>query len=339
MRVWDLPTGHLIDAIRFRHQCTSLAFSNTGDYLATAHDNTNGIHLWTNRALFAQVPTRHISRDDVAEIDAPAPSGENGQGVVASTVDENDEDDRYLDLSSGAAPPVVDQLSGDLQTLSLVPRARWQTLLHLDVIRQRNKPIEPPKPPEQAPFFLSAIQSSRTDTNSTNTATNQKETSSSIKTNINKNNENNTSSRVQKLNNPTDRTQSLTILLRPNTSSTPSNLDDPSSCYTPLIEHLKSLTPSAADLAIRSLDTRPPFTELITFVDALLSRLRARRDYELVQAWMAVFLKIHGDVLNADDRLVDAVRRWRDESVKERARIEGLVGYCAGVLAFVKGER
>lgn len=42
-------------------------------------------------------------------------------------------------------------------TFTLLPRARWQTLLNLEVIQQRNKPKEPPKQPEKAPFFLPTL--------------------------------------------------------------------------------------------------------------------------------------------------------------------------------------
>lgn len=49
------------------------------------------------------------------------------------------------------------QLEGDLVTLTLLPRSRWQTLLNLEVIQQRNKPKEPPKAPEKAPFFLPTL--------------------------------------------------------------------------------------------------------------------------------------------------------------------------------------
>ena len=70
-----------------------------------------------------------------------------------------------------STPP---QLDGELITLTLLPRSRWQTLLNLDVIqvpitaqmwssfpnnlsKQRNKPKEPPKAPEKAPFFLPTL--------------------------------------------------------------------------------------------------------------------------------------------------------------------------------------
>jgi U3 small nucleolar RNA-associated protein 21 len=38
-----------------------------------------------------------------------------------------------------------------------MPRSRWQTLLNLETIRQRNKPKEAPRAPEKAPFFLPTV--------------------------------------------------------------------------------------------------------------------------------------------------------------------------------------
>ncbi|KAL8978091.1 MAG: hypothetical protein Q9205_006242, partial [Flavoplaca limonia] len=51
VRVWDLPTTHLINAFPVESPCTALAFSETGEYLATAHADSVGINLWNNRTL------------------------------------------------------------------------------------------------------------------------------------------------------------------------------------------------------------------------------------------------------------------------------------------------
>lgn len=60
--------------------------------------------------------------------------------------------DKPADIFS--TPP---QLDGELVTFTLLPRSRWQTLLNLEVIQQRNKPKEPPKQPDKAPFFLPTL--------------------------------------------------------------------------------------------------------------------------------------------------------------------------------------
>ena len=149
IRVWDLPTSHLIDAIRLEKPCKALAMSVTGDYLAATIQDELGVTLWTNKALFKHVATRQISEKEIGEVSAPTASGEGSQGLLqgAFEEDEADEDDTVV-------APTIEQLSSEMTTLSLVPKSRWQTLLHLDLIKERNKPKEAPKLPEKAPFFL-----------------------------------------------------------------------------------------------------------------------------------------------------------------------------------------
>lgn len=55
--------------------------------------------------------------------------------------------------AAGAPQP----LAPSLVTLSMLPRPQWQTLVHLDAIRARNRPTQPPKKPEAAPFFLPTL--------------------------------------------------------------------------------------------------------------------------------------------------------------------------------------
>ena len=64
-------------------------------------------------------------------------------------------------LDTGIDPTEVEETQGEthplsegLVTLSNLPKSRWQYLQQLDVIKQHNKPKEPPKQPKQAPFFL-----------------------------------------------------------------------------------------------------------------------------------------------------------------------------------------
>ena len=79
--------------------------------------------------------------------------------------------------------------------------------------------------------------------------------------------------------------------------------------------------------------------ERLEFVRALASRLVARRDYELAQAWMTVFLRLHHDAVAADAPLAAALREWRTLQDRERARLDALVGYCGGVVAFLRSPR
>lgn len=115
------------------------------------------------------------------------------------------------------------------------------------------------------------------------------------------------------------------------------------------VEHLKGMPPAKADLEIRSLDpqVRDGYSELSAFVSALSTRLGSRRDFELVNTWMAVFLRIHADIVaecsgtNVDDEnaLKSALTGWSQALQREAERLAGLVGYCRGVVGFLRSTR
>ncbi|RDW61608.1 Utp21-domain-containing protein [Coleophoma crateriformis] len=312
IRVWDLPTGHMIDAIRTETPCTALAFSGTGEFLATTCEGQVGVNIWNNKTLFTHVPTRHISENEIAEISGPTVSGEGGQGVIDGAFEDDNED-----VEDSAPMQSLDQLSTDMMTLSLVPKSKWQTLLHLDLIKQRNKPTEAPKLPEKAPFFLPSLEKPLPLTKA--------EEEKAVENIAEK-------SRIMKM----DRFSSegaFTVALRAGSES---------GDYTAFVDHLKTLSPSAADLEIRSLNPGEgdvESDELVNFVDALTSRLVQKRDYELVQAWMTVFLRLHSETITHDDRLVEALRLWKQHQESEGARLGDLVGYCSGVVAFMRNPR
>jgi len=130
IRVWDLPTGHLIDAFRVSSTCTSLAFSGTGEFLATAHADGVGINLWNNRSLFMHVPAKQIDENDIPQIMIPTASGESGAVTIEAAFAED-----YEEREQEGPIFSTEQLSQDMMTLSVVPKSRWQTLLHLDIIK------------------------------------------------------------------------------------------------------------------------------------------------------------------------------------------------------------
>ncbi len=311
IRVFDLATGHLIDAFKTA-TCIGLSFSSTGEYLATAHAGSIGINIWNNTKLFRHVPSQQIDEDT---------------GILDLTDSAIFDDTTMLAIENGVTdsqPPQVakadeiEQLNGDLLTLSLVPKSRWQTLLHLDDIRARNKPIEPPKEPEKAPFFLSSALSTASQQKRAEANTNGAVTTAER-------------SRVSKLQHSATAGGShfSSLLARFGT-----NLDPDASH---LISHLSSLSPSQMDLEIRSLT----ISEMVPFVGALTVRLQLRRDFELVNSFMACFLRMHGDVVqeSEDGELKSAMRRWDQAMKREEERLDQLVGYCKGVIDFLRSSR
>jgi U3 small nucleolar RNA-associated protein 21 len=174
VRTFDVPSGSLVDAFRTESIPTSLAFSPTGDFLATAHADSVGVYLWANKAQFSEVALRAIEEGEVGEIAMPTVQGledDDGEFAAAARMPSEQAADlcpyavaELEGVEDVGAPEqkdlylTPDQLSGELLTLSLLPRSKWQTLLNLEVIKARNKPKEAPKAPKQAPFFLPSLQ-------------------------------------------------------------------------------------------------------------------------------------------------------------------------------------
>ena len=318
IRVWDLPTGHLINAVRLESPCTALAFSDTGEFLATAHADSVGINIWNNRTLFTHVPTHPLAENEIIPSVAPTTSGETGQGMIDAAFEASDEEDVDIDIVSQDSSSLLNNLSSEMQTLSLVPKSRWQTLLHLDTIRQRNKPLEPPKAPEKAPFFLPSLEKGEPNTSltSANSADQMFQVTPAER------------SRISKVD-PTSAASPFTRTL-----ITATTTDD----YKPFISHLSTLSPSATDIEIRSLNAE----ELVPFVHALTYGLKQRRDFELMQAWMAVFLRVHGEDIGGSlefGGLRGALEEWREEQTREGKRLGDLVGFCGGVVGFLRSGR
>ena len=98
-------------------------------------------------------------------------------------------------------------------------------------------------------------------------------------------------------------------------------------------EYLKSLSPSALDLEIRSLSS---LEHLSLFLTALIGRLRSHRDFEAVQAIMSVFLTVHGDLLISNEELAGQLEELSEAQGKEGKRLSELVGYAMGTLGFLR---
>lgn len=331
IRVWDLPTSHLIDAIRLEKPCRAIAMSTTGEYLAATIQNELGVTLWTNKSLYKHVPTRQISEKEIGQVAAPTVSGEGNQGMLEGAFEEDqaEEDDTVV-------APAIEQLSSELTTLSLVPKSRWQTLLHLDLIKERNKPKEAPKAPEKAPFFLPSTMGKGG--NVTTAEVGAEDESKSRVTRVE-------SARFEEVLSSKLRAGAETgtcKFSRAPLTVTFSYTDLAAFQDDEFIDHLKSLSPSSADLELRSLsigDGSEDSNELLHFIRALTVRLKARRDYELTQAWMTVFLRLHFDLVMESEVLLGALNEWKVYQENECSRLDGLVGYCSGVVSFLRSPR
>lgn len=300
VRVFDLSTGLLIDAFRLAPTVTNVAFNPTGEYLATTHAGTLGIQLWTNKSLFTTIAPQPISEES-GIIDLTSSTSTLTPLSALTTTDLPTPPPSPTPTSS-----TLDQLSSSLLTLSLLPRSRWTTLLNLDTIRQRNKPIAPPTKPTAAPFFLgsSLALSQPTSTSNTTTAANKFAASTAL-------------SRITPSTLTTADTDITSLLTLPT----------PKDSTHPLLTHLLALPPSTTALTLRTL----PLSQLPTFINVLTSHIRLRRDYEIVNTYISLILKYHSEFC-AVPEVAEALRAWAEVNDEEGRRLGEMVGLASGVL-------
>lgn len=307
IRTFDIPTGRLIDAFRTPSVATSVAFSPTNDFLATSHTDSVGVYLWANRAQYSDMTFQSVSdEEDVMDVSLPSMQG--------TAEDEALEALSSLTLAGQEGPTDVflmpPQLDGDLVTLSLLPRSRWQTLLNFEVIQQRNKPKEPPKEPEKAPFFLPTLPG--VDTRFTVQEQQKRE--------------------AEKSNKETKRLQKAAAASE-STFHKKLAASDPDGDYEDFFAYAKTLSPAAVDLELRSLVTLDDFS---MFLAALTSRLKSHRDFEAVQTYQSVFLSMHGDVIVANSELQREVETLQAVQRKESEKLLELLASSMGTLSFVR---
>lgn len=319
MRIWDLPTGGCIDGVRLPSVATEVKFSPIGDFVATTHVAGNGISLWTNRAQFHPISTRHVEEHEFPAVLLPNVSGNGGSTMIEGALDDIEEDE--FDVNQ--VYQSLDQIDKKLLTLSVGPRSKYQTILHLDIIKQRNKPKEAPKKPESAPFFLS-LSGQAVGDRAIVAEKGSVDTASGVP-------ESEGNSRLLKLKfgDQHNFESDFTRLLREGHSA---------KTYSAFLAYLLTASPATIDLELRSLNTFPPLDEMAWFVQALTEGFKSNTNYDVFQAIFGLFLKHHADVIYANPEevaLVEALDNWSQVNSKQGDSLDELVKYCSGVVNFV----
>ncbi len=316
IRTWDLPTGGCIDAVKVDNVVTQLKVSPTGDMLATIHVSGVGIGLWTNRAQFKNISTRQVNEDEINEITLPNVSGEGSKGILDGVFD-NDEDAENF-ITGNPIDNQIEQLHDDLITLSVGPRIKFNTLVHLDAIRLRSKPKEAPKKPEKLPFFLQFGDKNKIGTiNGADTG--KKDEPFSI------------TQGVKPTNNESLRFESeFTKKLR---------LGNDTGSFKQFLDYLKGLSPSSTDMEIRTINPLESLDELIWFIKAMSNGLKSNINFELIEAWIRILLKCHGDAIlenyNKNKELKETISEWETLQENSINRLDYLVKYTSTVSNFL----
>ncbi|KAJ1673818.1 rRNA-processing protein utp21, partial [Spiromyces aspiralis] len=287
IRTWDLPTGYMIDGFRVPSVPISLAFSPTGDFLATSHMDSPGIFLWSNRTQFTGIDIQPIRGEDLAAASLPTSAMGHDEDDSKDSGEAEAREQERLAATETSMYLTPEKLTEDLVTLSSMPKSKWQTLLNLEIIKKRNKPKEPPKAPEKAPFFLPSVRdmSKGFAENDGDDGAEDAELRARfgagdgpVKSSIHTTSGGGLASIKTAL--------SLKLEKAAQTKD-----------YAPVMNYLQSLNPSGVDYELRSLTVDSNLTDFVAFLEMLDHHLATKRDFELVQVYLNVFLRIHSDII------------------------------------------
>ncbi|GJN38938.1 hypothetical protein PR202_gb28020 [Eleusine coracana subsp. coracana] len=293
LRIWDISLAKQIDAMAVDVSITSLSMSPNMDVLATTHVDQNGVYLWVNQALFSASMNvdNYASGKHVRNVRLPT--------VSSTEISEEEQVHNSGDSKHSNVEPfvIMNHQIPNLITLSLLPKSQWQSLTNLDIIKVRNKPIEPPKKPEKAPFFLPSVPSLSGEILFEPPA-NSKETDSSTAENTNDKKMADLSSHFSRLLQSCGETKN----------------------YSAFTDYLKGLSPSSLDMELRMLqiidddesenmEDKPELQSILLLLDYFIHELSCRNNFEFVQAVLKLFLKIHGETMRRYSVLQGKVKK------------------------------
>lgn len=203
-----------------------------------------------------------------------------------------------------------EQLDRKLITLSDLATSRWLNLLNLDVIKSRNKPKQAPKKPEEAPFFLPTVPSLQVEFDFSNLKNKDQRDSLSVHPDFH------------------DFTSFGQLLRR--TMET----DD----FQEVVDKLKSMGPSAIDFEIQSLsmDLQNTTSMLLQFMKLIKSMMKSKADFQLAQAYLAVFLKTHGAKITEEEALLDTLNGLKKFQLRNWKILREKIFYNLSVVKLLK---
>lgn len=184
--------------------------------------------------------------------------------------------------------------------------------------------MEPPKKPEQAPFFLPTLPG----VEHRFAIEEKKEEKTDKKTRLDKSMAESKSilqAKLARIEKKDDCEHDYTFYAQILISSFVAGDD--------VFDYIKGLSPAAIDIELRSLVT---LNHLRLFVHALKRRLQSHRDFEAVQALQNVFLRLHGDTLLENKELLSELEELLKIQEKESERVLELLASSLGILGFVR---
>jgi len=104
------------------------------------------------------------------------------------------------------------------------------------------------------------------------------------------------------------------------------------------MEKLSSMNPASVDLEIRSLSLANNMKEVMLFLEFLQNQLVSNRNFELVQSFLNVFLKIHGSLISENEEITSKFEELIEKQKEAWQRLQDnlhhtlcLIDFCRNV--------
>ncbi|KNC79659.1 hypothetical protein SARC_07960 [Sphaeroforma arctica JP610] len=327
VRVWDVVAGRLLDWMRVPLAVTGLTFSPTGDFLATTHVDSLGIYMWANMTVFSSVSLKTTTEPEEVSMDYDSDSDnedvDEPYSVKMPTMagldydDDEEEANATIEIEMGddstnQNAPNESMANDSLASLSGKPASFWHSLAHLEVIKERNKPIQPVEKPKAAPFFLPTLPG----VNPQFIAAEDDTEDSKPK------------SRILNTDRMDNRTHFCQVLAQCASADN----------YDPLVELLMDMSVSAIDLEIRGMDVSNSVDcAQYHFVRFFEHELQSKRNFEMIESLMASYLQIHAEFLPQFPELMAAVAEVQEVHAESWDRISNLLNHTLCLVTYMRG--
>jgi len=240
--------------------------------------------------------------------------------------------ERDQNIVSGNAP-----VAPEMITLSMLPRSQWINLVHIDTIKSRNKPIEPPKKPEAAPFFLPTVSGANAGRNPVFAPSDEIENDDDK---IRKEAEaawgagdDDTDQSEDKNESRLLRSAAMVDLKRQQMDSLAQALSQykQSKNWKPLLEMLKASKPNKIDIWLRQMeildDSFGDHELLLLFLSFLEHAIASDTEFQFLQALLRATILIHGESISQYPSLQEAARRVEDKTHQAWSRISNMLDH------------
>ncbi|KAL5974223.1 hypothetical protein ACLOJK_030886 [Asimina triloba] len=270
LRIWDVILARQIDAIHVDVAITALSLSPNMDILATSHVDQNGVYLWVNQVMFSGVSNvdTYVSGKEVVKVQLPSISLKEGSEHM-------DEDPN-----------------------NLLERPEDKCV--------RNKPLEPPKKPEKAPFFLPSVPTPTGEILFKPGSVTGEEVKDTTK----------------------DQLVNISIFTNYIKGLSPSTLD----------MELRMLQ-IIDDEDLQELQQRPELHSIELLLDYFIHETASRNNFEFIQAVIRLFLKIHGETVRKQLTLQEKAKRLLEIQGSVWQRIDRMFQSSRCMVAFLSNTQ